>query len=130
MRASRRVRRTARALLRLCIVDGVLDQTRARQVAQGVARSARRGALSVLADFQRLVRLDRDRHTVRVESATPLAANLREKIYADLVRAHGAHLETSFEENPALIAGIRIKVGSTVYDNSVRARLAALAARL
>jgi F-type H+-transporting ATPase subunit delta len=130
MRASKSVRRSARALLRLCIVDGVLDQARTRQVTQGIARSGRRGALSVLADFQRLVRLDRDRHTALVESATPLAANLREKIYNHLVRAHGPHLQTSFEENPVLIAGIRIKVGSNVYDSSVRARLAALAARL
>lgn len=130
MRASKRIRRAAQALWRLCLVDGVLDQTRARQVTQGIARSERRGALLILADFQRLVRLDRDRHTALVESATPLEANLRERIYLDLVRAHGPHLEASFEENPWLIAGIRIKVGSNVYDSSVRARLAAVAARL
>ena len=35
-------------------------------------------------------------------------------------------LETSFGENPALIGGMRIKVGSDVYDGSIRARLAAL----
>ncbi len=39
-------------------------------------------------------------------------------------------LETSFEQNAALIGGVRIKVGSDVYDGSVRARLAALEARL
>jgi len=38
--------------------------------------------------------------------------------------------QPSFGENPALIAGVRIKIGSDVYDDSVRARLAALHARL
>jgi F-type H+-transporting ATPase subunit delta len=130
MRANRRVRRAARALFHLCLVDGVLDEERARQVAQRVAASRRRGALSILSAFQRLVRLDRDRYTALVESATPLAAALREQIYADLVRTHGRTLDASFEENPALIGGVRIKVGSHIYDGSVRARLASLDARL
>jgi F-type H+-transporting ATPase subunit delta len=129
MKASRKVSRAARALFRFCLVDGVLDEHRARQVVERVATSNRRGALSIAADFQRLVRLDRDRHTAFVESATPLAASLREQIVADLVRTHGPTLEASFAENPALIGGLRIKVGSDVYDGSVRAKLAALDAR-
>ena len=36
----------------------------------------------------------------------------------------------AFEINPRLIGGMRIRVGSDVYDTSVRARLAALEARL
>jgi F-type H+-transporting ATPase subunit delta len=36
----------------------------------------------------------------------------------------------NFTVNAALVGGMRIKVGSDVYDGSVRARLAALGARL
>jgi F-type H+-transporting ATPase subunit delta len=36
----------------------------------------------------------------------------------------------SFTESPALIGGMRIRVGSDVYDGSLQRRLAALAARL
>ena len=43
------------------------------------------------------------------------------------MRAHGPALQTSFVENPALLGGLRIKVGSDVYDGSVRARLQAIA---
>jgi F-type H+-transporting ATPase subunit delta len=39
-------------------------------------------------------------------------------------------LATSFEHKPELIGGMRIKVGSDVYDGSVKARLAALEAGL
>ena len=49
---------------------------------------------------------------------------------AGLARVYGHGLDTSFEINPALIGGMRIRVGSDVYDGSVRARLAALEARL
>ena len=37
---------------------------------------------------------------------------------------------SSFVDNPALIGGMRIRIGSDVYDGSVRSRLAALEARL
>jgi F-type H+-transporting ATPase subunit delta len=126
MKANKKTNRVARQLFRLCFADGVLDQERARQVARRIGASKRRGALSVLSSFQRLVRLDVDRHTAVVESATPLADEMRAKIQADLSRVYGSTLDASFEENPALIAGMRIRVGSDVYDGSVRARLAAI----
>src|SRR5689334_5097970 len=130
MKAKKSVRRTARGLFRLCLVDGSLDETRAREVARALAGSRRRGALAVLADFQRLVRLDQGRHVAQVESAAPLNETLREGITSGLGRKYGSRLATQFAENPALIGGVRIKVGSDVYDGSIRAKLAALAARL
>jgi F-type H+-transporting ATPase subunit delta len=130
MKANRKARRAARQLFRLCLVDGVLDPGRVRQVTQRIATSTRRGALPILSDFQRLVRLDRDQHTAVVESATPLADGVRGDIQAGLAHVYGPGLDASFEENPALIGGLRIKVGSDVYDGSVRTRLAALEARL
>ena len=130
MKANRKVKRAARQLFRLCLVAGRLDEGRVRQVAQGIAASRRRGKLPILSDFLRLVRLDSDRHTAVVESATPLAAGMREGIETGLARVYGPGLDASFSENPALIGGMRIKVGSDVYDDSVRARLSALEARL
>jgi F-type H+-transporting ATPase subunit delta len=130
MKGSRQVKRTARRLYRLCLVDGALDPGRVRLVAQRLAASNRRGALTILAGFQRLVRLDTDRHTAVVESATPLEDTVRSQVRADVARRYGPRIETSFVENAALIGGMRIKVGSDVYDGSVRARLASLEARL
>jgi F-type H+-transporting ATPase subunit delta len=99
-------------------------------VAQRLASSPKRGALPVLVSFQRLVRLDAGRHRAVVESAAPLADSVREQIAKGLARQYGPDLETSFQENRTLIGGVRIKVGSDVYDGTVRARLAALEARL
>ncbi|HET7221163.1 MAG TPA: F0F1 ATP synthase subunit delta [Vicinamibacterales bacterium] len=130
MKETRKAKRAARRLYRACLVDGVLDGGRVRQVAQQLAASGRRGALPILASLQRLVRLDHDRHTALVESATPLAATLQQGVRERLTRVYGPGLDASFAENPDLIGGMRIKVGSDVYDGSVRARLADLQARL
>jgi F-type H+-transporting ATPase subunit delta len=130
MKANRRTKRAARALYRLCFADGVLDQGRARLVAEKLAGSPRRGAIAVLTAFARLVRLEQDRRTVVVESAAPLGPDVRAHLQALLAGPGGTGAAPAFVENPALIAGIRIKVGSDVYDDSVRAKLAELESRL
>jgi F-type H+-transporting ATPase subunit delta len=130
MKATRKTRRAARRLFRVCQVDGRPDAERVRLVTQRVAGSGRRGTLAILGDFSRLARLDRDGHRAIVESATPLPDGLRINLLRDLARVYGQGLETSFEVNPRLIGGMRIRVGSDVYDASVRAKLAALEARL
>ena len=129
MKVNRRTKRAARQLSRLCTVNGTLDEARVRVAARHLAGSPRRGAIALLQTFQRLVRLDRDRHTALVESAAPLGSALQEALRQDVARAYG-DVDTAFSENPALIGGIRIKVGSDIYDGSVRARLNALASRL
>ena len=126
MATNRRARRTARQFLRFCVVDGSLNDDRVRQVVQHVIRSKRRGVLAMLKEFQRLVRLDRERHSATVESAAPLPEALRADVVAGVTRLYGPGIETSFAENPALLGGVRLKVGSDVYDGSVRAKLDAI----
>ena len=130
MKASRKTRRAARRLFRLCRVDGRLDAERVRLVATRIAGSGRRGTLAMLGQLLRLVRLDRDGHRAIVESATLLPDDLRVDVESGLARLYGQGLDTSFAINPRLIGGMRIRVGSDVYDASVRAKLAALEARL
>lgn len=126
MTTSKYAKRGAKELFRSCVVNGLMDEDRVRK-AVGLVLSARpRGYSAILAHFQRLVKLDLDRRTGKVESATPLPSNIQSGIQAGLVRLYGAGLQLSFEQNPALLGGLRIKVGSDVYDGSVKARLDAL----
>jgi F-type H+-transporting ATPase subunit delta len=127
---TRKTRRAARRLFRACSLDGVANEERVREVAARVAGSGRRGSLPTLWAFLRLVRLDLARRAAVVESAAPLPADVRDRVRADLHRAYGAALTTTFVVSPSLIGGMRIKVGSEVFDGSVRARLAALEERL
>ncbi len=126
MKTTRRIRRDAKRLYRLCVVDGLLDEGRTRQAVQTIIEAKRRGALALLSQFRRLVKLDSARHTAEIESAKPLPAELCDSIQADLARTYGPGIRASFEINPALVGGMRIKVGSDVYDDSVLARLTAL----
>jgi F-type H+-transporting ATPase subunit delta len=129
MKRTTQARRDAKQLYRLCVVNGLLDEGLVRQFVQRISETRNRNRLLVLSEFRRLVKLDCARHTASVESATPLLTGLQDNIQAWLARVYGPGLNTSFMHNPALIGGMRIQVGSDVYDGSVQARLAAVEAR-
>ena len=126
MKATKQARREATQLFRLCLVKGLLDADRVRQVVKQLITARPRGYLGTLSHFRRLVKLDTDRHTAKIESAVALPADLQSTVQSGLSRVYGPGLSASFAENSTLIGGMRIQVGSDVYDGSVRARLAAL----
>ena len=126
MKATKQIRREAKQLFRLCLVGGLLNDARVRQAVGKVLEARRRESFTLLSYFLRLVKLELSRHTAEVESATPLPAALQASILSDLERAYGPGISTSFALNAALIGGMRIQVGSDVYDGSVRAGLASL----
>jgi F-type H+-transporting ATPase subunit delta len=127
MKISKQAKRDAKQLFAGCKVNGVLDESRVRQTVGAVIARKPRGYMAILSHFQRLVKLDLDRHAARVESAVPMPEALRSSVTANLTRRYGAGLEVSFGVNSRLIGGLRVKVGSDVYDGSVQARLNALA---
>jgi len=126
MKISKKAKDEARQLYHFCTVNGLLDESRVRQVVQRVIAAKQRESSAILAHFLHLVRLDCAGHTATIESAAPLSADLQAVIQADLTRRYGPGLAMVFSQRPALIGGMRIQVGCDVYDGSVRAGLEAL----
>lgn len=127
MKISKQARRDAKALFNTCRVNGVLDDNRVRQAVKSVIAGKPRGYVATLSHFQRLVKLDIERRTARVESAAPLPEATATTVKAELAWRYGQDLNVSFAVNKDLIGGLRVQVGSDVYDGSVRARLNELA---
>jgi F-type H+-transporting ATPase subunit delta len=123
MKISKQARREAKELFRDSIVNGVLDENRARNVVSKVAQLKPRGYFEILSHFQRLVKLEVERRTARVESTVPLSPDIQAEVTNKLGKLYGQGLNISFVQNPSLLGGLRIKVGSDVYDGSVQARL-------
>ena len=123
MKTKKQLRREATQIYRLCLNDGTLDEGRVRQAVHQIINEKRRGYFALLAYFRRLVKLDHDRHTAEVESAVPLSPDLQTEVQTGLERASGPRLSILFAHRPKLFGGMRIKVGSDVYDSSVRSKL-------
>jgi F-type H+-transporting ATPase subunit delta len=126
MKITKKAKREAKRLYRFCLLNGLLDENRARQVVRGVVATDERDCLPVLTHFLRLVTLDCAQHTAIIESATPLPADLQAIVETELANRYGLGLTMAFAQRPELIGGMRIQVGCDVYDGSVRAGLEAL----
>jgi F-type H+-transporting ATPase subunit delta len=126
MKITKKAKREAKQMYRFCLVNGLLDQNRARQVVKRVVATGQRDCLPILTHFLRLVKLDCAQHTATIESATLLPADLQTIVQTELAHRYGPGLTTAFAQRPELIGGMRIQVGCDVYDGSVRAGLEAL----
>lgn len=123
MKISKQSRRDAKELFRSSQVDGVLDPGRVRQIVDQVLAHKPRGYVGTLAHFQRLIKLDLDRRAARIETVIPLDERAQNNLKVALAKRYGAGLDFTFAQNAGLIGGMRIKVGSDVYDGSIQSRL-------
>jgi F-type H+-transporting ATPase subunit delta len=126
MKIDRHARQLAKKYFRACLrPDGGLDEPDLRTIIQLLVQEKPRGYISILARLQRLIEIAVEERTVRVESAAPLA-DRGAGIFAELERRFGPPSRTYYELNPALLGGVRIRRGSSIWDGSVRGRLSRL----
>ena len=126
MKVSKQARRDGKTLFNACCVNGILDEAKIRQTVTLVIAQKPRGYVNTLTHLQRLVKLDIDRRTARVENAVESTPAQRAAIEAALAQKYGPGMNVTFSVNPALLGGVKVKAGSDIYDGSVAGRLAAL----
>jgi len=130
MKIPKEARKLSRSLFRSSFTNGRLDRAKVSAVLQAVTERKPRHTLSALKDYQRLIRMELARRHAVIESATPLEAVAADGILNDLRTRFGSDITHAFKVNPALIGGVRIQLGSNVWDGSVSGRLELLRSRL
>lgn len=123
MKISKEARRTARECFHAGLTNGRLDAGKIGKLADMLIAAKPRGYVQILRELSRLVRLELDRRHAVIESATALGDSERSAILADLAGRFGTDLTTEFRTEPALLGGMRVKVGSDVWDGTVYNRL-------
>ena len=123
MKIDRQSRQSAKKYFRACRnPDGSVNEQSIREIVQLLVNEKPRNFLAVLTQLCRLVELNLEESAVRVESATPLA-DRGASVFASLEQAYGPAASTSYEENPALLGGLRIRRGNNIWDGSLSGRL-------
>jgi F-type H+-transporting ATPase subunit delta len=130
MKLSKEARKAAKVLFAGSFSDGKLDEAKVRTVVKEIASKKPRHYLEILEGYQRYVRLELSKRRATIESANDLERSTRDKLRRALKAKYGDDLTTEFKVTPELIGGLRIKIGSDVWDNSVQARLARLETEL
>ena len=123
MKISKEVQAQARRLMRLCVGEnGLVQEDTVRLVAARLQAEQPRNYLALLTAFTELIRLEQARRTATITSAIPLTESEQAAIRAKL-DARTPGLQYVWQVDPALIAGLTVRVGDEVTDASVRSRI-------
>ncbi|MEO5916738.1 MAG: F0F1 ATP synthase subunit delta [Luteolibacter sp.] len=123
MKISKTAAAAARRLFGLCQTSGRFDESKLRQVIASLMASKPRDYRAILAALQRLTRLELEHRKVTVESAVEMDESTRQRVVAGLTSQYGAGLDVQYQVTPALLGGLRIRVGNDVFDGSVQGRI-------
>jgi F-type H+-transporting ATPase subunit delta len=126
MRLTKEVRKTSRELFLSSFRDGRLDDKTVRDNVQGLIARKPRHYVDILKNYQRLLRLEAEKHHAIIESAMTLSPDTSRRVVDDLKARYGQDVTADFKVNPELIGGLRIRVGNDVWDGSVQGRLSRL----
>lgn len=86
---------------------------------------------NILTAFAAIIDRDKKIAEAQIVSARPLDADSKRLLEAKVAElAGGETVRATYSEDPSLIGGAVIRLGSTVYDGSVKAQLEQLKARL
>ncbi|MBS0657551.1 MAG: F0F1 ATP synthase subunit delta [Verrucomicrobia bacterium] len=130
MKISKDARALSRQLLRSSFTNGRIDQAKVKALVAHVIAKRPRGYVGGLENFSRMLRLELAKRHAVVESAEPLDTVATHALTENLRAKHGDDITTEYQTNPALLGGLRITLGSDVWDGTVKARLDRLAASL
>ena len=120
----------ARQLFKLSLENGALSAERVGGVLAWVEKHRPANSMIVLKAYRRLVEAELERSRAVVEHAGAISDDVLQAIGAALARKYGRSVGLSAQPNPALLAGLRVRVGDDVYESSVAGQLAALAANV
>lgn len=130
MKIPKEARKLSRSLFRASFTGGRLDRARITAVLREVADRKPRNTVTVLKAYERLVRLELARRHAVIESATPLELEVAAEVLTDLQTRFGDDITHEFKVTPALIGGLRVQIGSNVWDGSISGRLERLQSEL
>ena len=123
MKINKEIRQLSRAMLRASFTDGQLDPGRITSLVDSLIARKPGHYIEVVKNYRRLLRLELEKRQARIETAGEVDSTAKSELVANLKKKYGGDLTTEFAVDPSLLGGMRIRVGSDVWDGTVRNRL-------
>ena len=118
----------ARQFFKLSVVEGALSTDCVAGVLAYIEKHRPANTLAVLKAYQRLVAAEFARGQAVVEHAGLVNDAALAAIAAAMTKKYARPVTAIARPNPALLAGLRVRVGDDTYESSVASQLATLAA--
>lgn len=126
MAAPKQIRQTARVLFSVSLENGAVSAERVAGVLAWFEKTNPSRGLSLLREYHRLVRIEINRTSARVEHSGSLPDEALAAIAASLSKRYNRSITAAATENPALIAGVRVSIGDDVFESSIAGQLESL----
>ena len=123
MKFNKEIRQISREMVRASFTNGRLDSGRIASIVDSVIARKPRNYVDILKNYRRLLRLELEKRRARIETASEVDPAIKAEIVASLKNKYGGDLTSEFLVNPQILGGMRIRVGSDVWDGTVRNRL-------
>lgn len=126
MRADKKTKALAKQLFKLSLVNGAVSAEQVAGVLGYIEKNVPRHALALLQLYHRAIATELAKSNAVVEHAGPISDGTLKLIEVAMTQKYKRPVGATARPNPKLLAGLRIRVGSDVYESSVSGQLAAL----
>jgi F-type H+-transporting ATPase subunit delta len=128
MAADKQTKLLAKQLFKLTVVNGEVSAERVAGVLGWIEKHQPRRPLALLQQYHRLVASEFAKSRAVVEHAGAVSEATLQSIAAAMSKKYSRSVTSVAKPNPALLAGLRVRIGSDVYESSVAGQLASLSA--
>lgn len=126
MRGDKKTKLLAKQLFKLSLVNGAVSPEQVAGVLGYIEKTAPRHTLALLKLYHRAVATELAKSRALVEHAGPVTDATLRSIEAAMTKKYRRPVTATAQPNPKLLAGLRVRVGSDVFEASVSGQLAAL----
>jgi len=126
MAADKKTKQLARRLFKLSLVNGQLSAEQVAGVLGYIEKTAPRHPLQLLKLYHRAVATEFAKSRALVEHAGPVGEATLKLIEGAMSQKYHRPVTATARPNPQLLAGLRVRVGSDLYESTVAGQLATL----
>jgi len=126
MRADKKTKALAKQLFKLSVVNGTVSPEQVTGVLGYIEKNVPRHALALLQLYHRAIANELAKSNAVVEHAGPIGPSTLSAIEAAMTKKYSRAVTATAKPNPKLLAGLRVRIGSDVYESTGAGQLAAL----
>ena len=126
MAADKQTKLLAKQLFKLSLVNGVVSPEQVTGVLGWVEKYAQRRPVALLKAYHHRIAIELAKSRAEVEHAGPVSDTTLKQIEAAMTKRYSRPVTATAKPNAKLLAGLRVRVGSDIYESSVAGQLATL----
>ena len=126
MAANKKTKLLAKRLFKLSFANGQISAEQVAGVLGYIEKAAPRHPLALLKLYHRAIATEVAKSRAVVEHAGPISDATLRLIEVAMTQKYSRPVTASARPNPKLLAGLRVRVGSDLYESTVAGQLATL----